>query len=62
MAAWCKAGTLDGGQGAPRGPWWVQLTPEIMAAWRKPVRQYKPRRSATATAPHPGSHRQASRV
>jgi hypothetical protein len=62
IAAWCKAGKLDGVQVAPRGPWWVKLTPEIIAALRKPLRQYKPRRSATATAPHPGSHRQASRV
>jgi DNA invertase Pin-like site-specific DNA recombinase len=62
IAEWCKAGKLDGMQVAPRGPWWVKLTPEIIAALRKPVRQYKPRRSATAPAPHPGSHRQASRV
>jgi hypothetical protein len=62
IAEWCKAGKLDGVQVAPRGPWWVKLTPEIIAALRKLVRQYKPRRSATATAPHPSSHRQASRV
>ena len=62
IAEWCKAGKLDGMQVAPRRPWWVTLTPEIIAALRKPVRQYKPRRSATATASHPGSHSQASRV
>ena len=62
IAEWCKAGKLDGVQVAPRGPWWVKLTPEIIAALRKPVRQYKPRRSAMATAPHPSSHRQVSRV
>ena len=61
IAVWCKAGKLDGVQVAPRGPWWVKLTPEIIAAWRKPVRQDKPRRSATVTASHPGSHRQTSR-
>jgi DNA invertase Pin-like site-specific DNA recombinase len=45
IADWCKAGKLDGVQVAPRGPWWVQLTPELIAALRKPVRQYKPRRA-----------------
>jgi hypothetical protein len=45
IADWCKAGTLDGVQVAPRGPWWVTLSPEIIAALRKPVRQYKPRRA-----------------
>jgi hypothetical protein len=30
---------------APRGPWWVVLTPQIITALRKPVRQYKPRRA-----------------
>jgi hypothetical protein len=44
IADWCKVGKLDGVQVAPRGPWWVQLTPEHIAALRKPVRQYKPRR------------------
>ena len=54
IADWCKTGKLDGVQVAPRGPWWVRLTPEIISALRKPVRQYKPRRSAKATAPPPG--------
>jgi hypothetical protein len=44
IADWCKAGKLDGRQVAPRGPWWVTLTPEMIAALRKPRRQYKPRR------------------
>jgi DNA invertase Pin-like site-specific DNA recombinase len=53
IADWCKAGKLDGVQVAPRGPWWVTLHPEVIAALRKPVRQYKPRRANTplATAP-----------
>jgi DNA invertase Pin-like site-specific DNA recombinase len=42
---WCKAGKLDGIQVAPRGPWWVELTPEVIAALRKPIRQYKPRQA-----------------
>lgn len=62
IADWCKAGKLDGVQGASRGPWWVQLTSELISALRKPVRQYKPRPAAKATAPHLGRHRQASRA
>jgi DNA invertase Pin-like site-specific DNA recombinase len=50
IADWCKAGKLDGRQVAPRGPWWVTLTPEIIAALRKPRRQYKPRRQSHAQA------------
>jgi hypothetical protein len=50
IADWCKAGKLDGLQVAPRGPWWVTLTPEIIAALRKPKRQYKPRRTPHAQA------------
>jgi DNA invertase Pin-like site-specific DNA recombinase len=53
IADWCKAGTLDGVQVAPRGPWWVKLTPEIVSALRKPVRQYKPRRAVQTTATRP---------
>jgi hypothetical protein len=45
IADWCKAGTLDGVPVASRGPWWVKLTPERIAALRKPKRQYKPRRT-----------------
>ena len=62
IADWCKAGKLDGVQVVPRGPWWVQLTPELISALRKPVRQYKPRQAAKATATHLGRHRQASRA
>jgi DNA invertase Pin-like site-specific DNA recombinase len=50
IADWCKAGKLDGVQVAPRGPWWVQLPPEIISALRKPRRQYKPRRTHPPSA------------
>ena len=60
IADWCKAGKLDGVQVAPRGPWWVQLTPELISALHKPVRQFKPRQAAKATVTHLGRHRQAS--
>jgi len=52
IADWCKAGKLDGLQVAPRGPWWVTLTPEMIAALRKPRRQYKPQRKPHAPAHH----------
>ena len=45
IADWCNSGKLDGVQVAPRGPWWVVLSPEIITVLRKPVRQYKPRRA-----------------
>jgi len=38
IADWCTAGKLDGVPVAPRGPWWVQRTPELIAALRQPVR------------------------
>jgi hypothetical protein len=55
IADWCKAGKLDGVQVAPRGPWWVTLPPEIIAALRKPRRQYKPRRKPQAQVPTQGA-------
>ena len=39
IAAWCKSGRLDGIQAMPRSPWWVKLTPDIIAGLRKPVRR-----------------------
>jgi hypothetical protein len=39
VAAWCKAGRLDGIQSCPHGPWWVRLTPSIIAELRKPQQQ-----------------------
>ena len=55
IADWCKAGKLDGLQVAPRGPWWVTLPPESIAALRKPRRQYKPRRKPQAQGPAQGA-------
>jgi DNA invertase Pin-like site-specific DNA recombinase len=46
IADWCKAGKLDGVQAVPRGPWWVALTPERIAALRKPVQQHWSRRKS----------------
>jgi DNA invertase Pin-like site-specific DNA recombinase len=43
---WCKAGRLDGVQAKPHGPWWIVLTPEIIAELRKPVRQRWGQRSS----------------
>lgn len=54
IADWCKSGKLDGVQVAPRSPWWVVLTPEIITALRKPVRQYKPRRVQNMLESTPG--------
>jgi DNA invertase Pin-like site-specific DNA recombinase len=45
IAAWCASGRLDGMQAVPHGPWWVQLTPEVSAALRKPVRRRWTRRA-----------------
>jgi hypothetical protein len=60
-AEWGKAGTLDGVHVAPRGPWGVKLTPEGIAALRKPVRQYKPRRAQPAVATTKGRVARQSR-
>jgi DNA invertase Pin-like site-specific DNA recombinase len=34
---WSKSGRLDGVQAVPRAPWWIKLTPDIIAELRKPV-------------------------
>jgi DNA invertase Pin-like site-specific DNA recombinase len=60
IADWCKSGKLDGVQVAPRGPWWVALSPEIITALRKPVRQYKPRRAKNVPESNPGVAAQRS--
>jgi len=44
IADWCLAGRLDYVQDAPHHPRWITLSPETIAALRKPVRQRKPRR------------------
>ncbi|MBU1752153.1 MAG: recombinase family protein [Chloroflexi bacterium] len=36
---WCKSGRLDGLQAQPNSPWWIKLTPEIIAKLRKPERR-----------------------
>jgi DNA invertase Pin-like site-specific DNA recombinase len=60
IADWCKSGKLDGVQMAPRGPWWVVLTPEIITTLRKPVRQYKPRRAKNVLGSHPAAAQRRS--
>jgi DNA invertase Pin-like site-specific DNA recombinase len=39
IATWCRSGRLDGIRATLRSPWWIKLTPEIIAELRKPVRQ-----------------------
>lgn len=39
IAAWCETGVLDSIQEAPHGPRWIQLSPDIIAKLRKPIRQ-----------------------
>jgi DNA invertase Pin-like site-specific DNA recombinase len=46
VVTWCKSGKLDGTQSVPHGPWWVRLTPEIIANLRKPTRQRWQNRSS----------------
>jgi hypothetical protein len=46
IAEWCKSGRLDGIQTQPRAPWWVRLTPEIIAELRKPERRRWSHRSS----------------
>jgi len=60
IADWCKSGRLDGVHMAPRGPWWVVLTSEIITALRKPVRPYKPRRAKNGPGSHPGAAKRRS--
>ena len=47
IAAWCRAGRLDSIQAVPHGPWWIRLTPEVIAELRRPVRRCWSRRSRT---------------
>jgi DNA invertase Pin-like site-specific DNA recombinase len=48
IADWCKSGTLDGVQAAPYAPWWIKLTPEIIAGLRKPTRRTWSRKSVSS--------------
>ena len=47
IADWCQSGLLDGIQSVSHGPWWIQLTPEIIARLRKPTRRSWTRRSGS---------------
>lgn len=40
VAAWCAAGRLDGLRPSPRGPWWVKLTPEVIATMRVAIPRF----------------------
>jgi len=49
IADWCQLGILESVRSTPLGPRWITLTPEIIAALRKPVRrQWKQRRTRNA--------------
>ena len=47
IADWCQSGILDGMQSGPHGPWWIKLTPELIARLRKPTRRSWSRRSVS---------------
>jgi hypothetical protein len=47
IAAWCRSGRLDSIQAVPHGPWWIRLTPEVIAELRRPVRRHWSRRHGT---------------
>ena len=47
IGAWCRSGRLDSIQAVPHGPWWIRLTPEVIAELRRPVRRRWSRRSGT---------------
>jgi hypothetical protein len=47
IADWCQSGRLDGIQATSHGPWWIQLTPEIIARLGKPTRRSWTRRSVS---------------
>jgi hypothetical protein len=49
IAEWCKTGRLESVRSTPLGPRWITLTPEVIAALRKPVRrQWKQRHTGHA--------------
>jgi hypothetical protein len=47
IADWCQSGLLDGIQSASHGPWWIHLTPEVIARLHKPERRSWTRRSGS---------------
>jgi hypothetical protein len=44
IADWCNAGILESIRAGTHGPRWITLTPEIIAALRKPVQRHWKRR------------------
>ncbi len=42
IAEWCKAGRLESTRSEPQGPRWITLTPDVVAALRKPTRRRWP--------------------
>ena len=48
VATWCEAGLLDAVRGQPHGPRWIALSPEQVAALRKPVKRRWTRRPPSA--------------
>jgi DNA invertase Pin-like site-specific DNA recombinase len=48
ISEWGKQGRLDGRRSAPMSPRWMRLTPELLAAWRRPSRRRHRRRHAGA--------------
>jgi hypothetical protein len=53
IADWCQSGLLDGIQSASHGPWWIHLTPEVIARLRKPERRSWTRRSGSSARRSP---------
>ncbi len=47
IADWCQSGVLDGIQSASHGPWWIRMTPEVIARLRKAQRRSWTRRSSS---------------
>ncbi len=50
VAAWCEAGLLDAVRGMPHGPRWIALSPEHIAALRKPVKRHWTRHQSSGSA------------
>src|SRR6266851_4496595 len=46
IADWCNAGILESIRAGTHGPRWITLTPEIIAALRKPVQRHWKRRGS----------------
>jgi DNA invertase Pin-like site-specific DNA recombinase len=46
IADWCKSGQLNGIRAVAHGPWWVQLTPEVITQLRKPIQRRWKKRSS----------------